>query len=140
LLKKVDPVIRRNTVYIACCVGILSMLMQAVYLLISAWNITVLLGNLLGAFAAVLNFFLMALTVQSALEKEPKDASSQMKASQSLRMIMLLVFCVIGAVAPCFDLVAVLIPLAFPGIAAKLSPLLDRKTSGNGADEDKLPE
>ena len=55
-----------ETGYIAVWVVIFSTLMQAVFLIARGWNVTVLFGNLLGAAAAVLNFFLMGLTVQSA--------------------------------------------------------------------------
>ena len=64
--KKVDGTVRKETIYIAAAVLILSMLMQAVFLIIKQWDYTVLLGNLLGGGVAVLNFFLMGLTVQKA--------------------------------------------------------------------------
>jgi hypothetical protein len=55
-LSKIDPTVRRETVYIGVWVLVFSVLMEAVFLVLNAWDITVLLGNLLGAFAAVLNF------------------------------------------------------------------------------------
>lgn len=128
LLKKVDPTVKRETCYIAGFVLALSAVMELVFALLGAWNITVLLGNLLGGFAAVLNFFLMGLTIQSALGMEEKDAKNRMKASQSMRMLMLLGFCVIGGVAPCFNLYAALIPLVFPRIAVGLRPMFDKKS------------
>ena len=69
---------------------IMSLLMQAVFLILGFWDYTVLLGNLWGVFAAVLNFFLMGITVQKALNKEKKQAQSMVKASQAGRMFMLL--------------------------------------------------
>ena len=57
--------------------------MQAVFLIIRMWDYTVILGNLLGAAVNVLNFFLMALTVQKAVEKEEKEAKQTMKLSHS---------------------------------------------------------
>ena len=70
----VDKTVRRETLFVAAWVGIFSLFMQAVFLVIGRWDYTVLLGNLLGAAAAVGNFFLMGLTVQSAVQKEEKDA------------------------------------------------------------------
>lgn len=127
MLKKVDPAIKRETCYIACFVLLLSILMQAVYLILGAWHIGVLLGNLLGAFAAILNFFLMGLGIQKALGLSEKDAKDRMKASHSLRMLMLVICCVIGAAVPVFDLIAVVVPLIFPRIAVSVRPLLDKK-------------
>ena len=44
MLKKVDPVVMKETRYIAITVLILSALMQAVFLIIGQWNYTVLLA------------------------------------------------------------------------------------------------
>ena len=73
-----------------------------------------LLGNLLGAGGAVLNFFLMGLTVQQAVNEDEKQAFSRIKLSQMLRLLMLFVVAVLGVCPPCFEMWAVLIPLFFP--------------------------
>ena len=78
LALKIDKTVRRETLFVAVYTVILSALMEAVFLLIGKWDYTVLLGNLLGAGGAVLNFFLMGLTVQSAVMKDEKDAKTQM--------------------------------------------------------------
>lgn len=120
-LNQIDPTIRRNTKYIALVVGILTVLMEAVFLVIGQWNVTVLLGGLLGAATAILNFFMMAMSVQKAVAKGEKEASGVMKASHSLRMVMLVVICAIAALLPgVFNLVATMVPLLFPSIGAKL--------------------
>ena len=126
-MKKIDSTIIKETVYIFAFTLIFSVLMQAVFLVIGKWNYTVLLGNLLGGAAAVGNFFLMGLSVQSALGKEEKDAKSTMKVSQMLRTLMLFIIAVIGRVAPCFSLLAVVIPYIFPRIAIALRPLFEKK-------------
>ena len=43
-------------------------------------------------------------------------------------MLGLFVVAVIGVVLPCFDSLAVLIPLLFPRVAIAIRPLWDRKT------------
>ncbi len=116
-MKKIDPAIKSETLYIGAWVLILSAIMQAVFLIIGKWNYTVLLGNLLTGSASVLNFFLMGLTVQGAIEKEEKEAKSTMKASQSLRNLMMFVVVVVGVVVPCFNIWASIIPVFFPRIA-----------------------
>lgn len=123
MLNQVDPTVRKETVFIAGVVLVCSAVMQLVFLLAGAWNLTVLWGNLLGGGAAVLNFFLMGLTIQKALNKEAKAASTQMKASQSLRLLMLALAATLGAVASCFNLVAVVIPLLFPRIGVSIRGL-----------------
>ncbi len=126
-MKKIDDTIKRETGYIAAWVIILSAIMQSVFLIIGKWDYTVLLGNLLSALVAVANFFLMGLSVQSAVQKEEKEAKNTMKASQSLRTLMLFVAVVLGVLLPCFSIWTAIIPLFFPRIAIVFRPLFDNK-------------
>ena len=127
-MKKIDRTVIKETVYITAWVLIFSVLTQAVFLVLGRWSYTVLLGNLLGGGAAALNFFLMGLSVQKALEKEEeKDAKQVLRLSRTLRMLFLFVVAVIGVTVPCFHYVAALIPLLFPRIAIAFRPLFDKK-------------
>ena len=128
-MSSIDPTVRRETGFIAAAVVIGSTLMQAVFLIIGKWDYTVLLGNLLGGSLAVLNFFLMGLTVQAATKKDEKAAATSVKFSQSARFFMLVIGAGVGAVAPCFNIIAVLVPLFFPRIAIAFRPLMDKKAS-----------
>lgn len=116
-MKKIDSTVLKETANVALVTLILSVLMQSVFLIAGKWNYTVLLGNLLGGVAAISNFFLMGLTVQSALGLEVKDAQNRMKLSQVLRTLILFVAAVIGYAVPVFNLLAVVIPYVFPRIA-----------------------
>ena len=71
-MKKIDDAVLKETKYISMWVLVLSVLMQSVFLIIGKWDYTVLLGNLLSGAAVILNFFMLGLTVQRALEKEEK--------------------------------------------------------------------
>ena len=125
LFNNVDPEVKRSVRYIALVVLIGSLLLQAVFLIIGQWDDTVLLGNLLGAATAILNFFIMAQTISKALSQGDKDnASKKTQLSRTLRMLMMALVCVVGATAPCFNLYAVAIPLVFPSIGAYLSGVL----------------
>ena len=128
-MKNIDPAIKKMTVYITALVLVFSALMQAVFLIIGKWDYTVLLGNLLGGGVAILNFFLMGLTVQRAVKMEEKDAKTAIKASQSLRMVMLFAAAAVGVLLPCFQTISMLIALLFPRFAIALQPLLSRKHS-----------
>lgn len=129
-MQKIDKIVKNETKYIALWVLILSVLMQAVFLVIGRWDYTVLLGNLLTGITGVLNFLLMGIAVQQALEKEEKEAKQHMKASSAMRTCALFVITVIGVIAPIFHIWAVIIPLFFPRIAIALRPLWDKKKSG----------
>lgn len=126
-MKKIDAVVIKETQYIALWTLLLSVLMQAVFLVIGKWDVTVLFGNLLSGAAAVLNFLFMGIGIQKAVEKEEKEAKNAIKLSQAYRLLFLVIVAVLGAVLPCFHLWASLIPLLFPRIAIALRPLFDKK-------------
>ncbi len=128
-MKKIDPTVKKETLYILIFSVIFSVLMQSVYLCIGKWDITVLYGNLLGVFGAVGNFFLMGLTVQKALGKEQKEIKNMMKLSQMLRMLILFAVALVGYLVPVFNLVAVVIPFIFPRVAVTLRALLIKDQS-----------
>ena len=124
-VKNVDAAVRKETGYILGWVLMLSVLMQAVFLVLGQWDITVLAGNALSGAAAVLNFFFMGLTVQKALGKEEKDARAAVKLSQTWRMLFLVVAAAVGATF--LNLWAAVIPLFFPRIAISFRPMFDKR-------------
>ena len=125
-MKRIDPTIKKETLYITAFVIIFSVLMQSVFLIIGKWDLQVLFGNILGAAAAVGNFFLMGLTVQASLEKEEKEAKNIIKLSQSARLFLLFGVALAGYLIPVFNIIAVIIPFLFPRIAVMLRPLADK--------------
>ncbi len=128
-MKKIDPTVLKETLYISAWVLILSVLTQAIFLIIGQWDYKVLLGNLLSGSVAILNFFLMGLTVQSAVTKEEKEARSAIKLSQLYRFLFVVIVVIIGIVAPCFSNWTVIIPIFFPRVALLFRPLFDKKRS-----------
>ena len=125
---KTDPTVKKETVYIAVWSVLFSLLMEAVFLVLSRWDYTVLLGNLLGLFISVGNFFLLGLTVQKAVTKDEKEAKTVMKLSQTYRNLGIVVLVGLGIILDCFNTVAVILPVFFPRIAIFLRPLFDKKT------------
>lgn len=126
-MKKIDPVVLKETKYILFWSIILSALMQAVFLVIGKWNYTVILGNVLSVFVSVLNFFLMGFAIQKALEKDEKDAKGFLTMSRSYRFLLLIIGVVVGIVCACFNTVSVIIPIFFPRIAIMFRPLFEKK-------------
>ena len=117
----------RETKYILFFTLALSIPMQAIFILLKSWDITVLLGNLLSGGFAVLNFYLMGKAVEKAVQKDEKEARAIIKKSQSLRQLMLFVVVGIGALVPIFNIWTSVIPLLFPRIAIALRPLFGNK-------------
>ncbi len=126
-MKNIDPVVKKETIYIALFSFILSVLLQAIFLIIGKWNYTILLGNILGYIAAVGNFLIMGFSVQKAIQMDEKDAKAKMKVSQSFRMLFLFIIAIIGYAAPIFNTIAVVIPFLFPRVAIALRPLFNKK-------------
>ena len=128
-MQKIDKIVWKETKYIAAWVAVLSAIMQAVFLVIAKWDVSVLLGNLLGGLAVVANFFAMALTVQRAVDKDAKDAAQMMKLSGTARFLLLFGVLLVGVLLDCFHIWALLIPLFFPRIAIAFRSLWDKKTT-----------
>ena len=99
-MKRIDPTVLRETGYIAAFTLLLSVLMEAVFLLVGAWDLTVLFGNLLGALSAVANFFFMGIGVQKALGRDADGAKRVVKLSQSTRYLLLVAVALIGYFVP----------------------------------------
>ena len=124
-MTKVDSTVRRETVYITVWVAILSIVLQAVFLVAGQWNTDVLFGNLISAAAAAANFFLMGITVQKAVNKEQKDAAQLMRFSQSGRLFLQFAAAAVGVLF--FEPIAAVLPLFFPRIAIAFRPFIGKK-------------
>ncbi len=134
-MAKVDAAVIKETKYIGGFVIILSVLMEAVFLILKRWDYKVLLGNLLSGAVAVGNFYLMGLAVQKALGKEQSEAKKIMHTSQQLRTFGMFVAIAVGVLVPCFNIVAVIVPVFFPRIAISFRPLFKDKDSKDVIDK-----
>ena len=121
---KPGEAVKKDTLYIAIFVTILSVFTQAIFLVFKKWNLDVLFGNILSGTFAVLNFFLMGISVEKAIQKEEKQARSIIKTSQTLRQFML--FLVAGIGAYFFNWITAVAPLFFPRIAITLKPFIGK--------------
>ena len=123
-----DPAVKKETGYIAVWVVLLSFLMEAVFLVIRQWDLSVLFGNLGSAVLVIGNFFLLAFVVSRAVNSgKPDEAAKRVKATAGLRLIALggLVALLIGVFKT--NVYATLIPLLFPRIGLLFRPMIDRK-------------
>lgn len=131
-INKIDKTVLKETAFIAIWMLIFSGIMQAVFLIIQKWDYTVLLGNLLSGVIGVVNFLLLGLTVQKAVNSgDEKYAKTLMKSSQAIRLVMIFGVAILGATVPCFDLWATLIPLLFPRIAIVIRQILLNRKGGD---------
>lgn len=138
---KIEKAVIRETAYVAVGTIALSFVMEAVFVLIRMWDVTVLLGNLLGAFAAILNFFLMGLGIQKIVNSGTDKPENKVRLYMTLRMFMIGAILIIGGVAPCFNLFAVVIPLFFPQAAIFAQKFFMKdKTVSEAASDDPSQE
>ncbi len=138
-MKRIDPTVIAETRYVAAFVAILSVLLQAVFLIIGKWDITVLLGNILSALVAILNFFLLGVTVTKAMTKDKKDMGAYMKLSKTYRFLMVILICGLGIYFKCFNDIAVIVPLFFPNVAIFIRGFkLKNQTTSEGGEQNAV--
>ena len=132
---KVQKVILKETWHVGLGTLILSAAMCGVFALLGRFRSAVALGALLGSFCAILNFFLLGLSLQSAMDRG-EGAPKFMKAAYNGRMLLYAAGIAVGALAPCFDVIAVIIPLFFPQLV-----ILGMRALGLSKDEtaEKMP-
>lgn len=155
-MMKIQPAVRQETLRIAVGTLILTGLMLAVFLVIGRFDVTVLLGAVLGSAAAIGNFFLLALSVQKAAETmkgvqlpsyeeaeagledgetelptpdvpELQRAKRAMQASYTGRLFLLAVIGILGLTLPCFHAVATVLPFLFPRIVITIYGITNKK-------------
>lgn len=130
---KASETVRKNTLRIALGSAVLSLLEQAVFLVIGKWDITVLCGNTLIACAGVLNFYLLGKTLDKAMTRDEKDSATMVRGSQSLRLLMMAGFLALGALLPdVFNLWSLLPPIFFNRITIFVYTFISGKKEKSG--------
>ena len=122
-MQKPNKPVINETIYIAAVTVALSIITEAVFAALGHWYTAVLFGNLLGGGTAVINFFLMGITVQAASKKEGDGVAATVRISQLLRLLLLTAAAIIGCTVGVFNAAAVLISLFFPRIGVAFRPL-----------------
>lgn len=125
--KDVQPAVKKETkrVAVMTCAGVV--LMWIAFVVFHGitpesvpFNYTVILGGLCGGIVAVLNFFLMGLTVQKVAAQSDEDtARTQMRVSYRQRLMLQILWIVAAIAAPCFQFAAGIAPLLFPSLGIK---------------------
>lgn len=127
LLENVQPAVKKETKRVVVITGAGLILMWILFMILHfimpdkvPFDYTVILGGIGGGVIAVLNFFLMGLAVQKAASATDEGtARMKLKASYSQRFMMMILWVIVAIVAPCFQFVAGIAPLLFPGTGLK---------------------
>ena len=110
-------IVIKETGIVALGVAVCLVIMYGVFAVLGSFDVHVLIGGILGAILTVLNFFFMAVSVNSAADKaadqDVKGGKRQVKLSYATRMLaiflILLAFVKSGVAHP----LASVLPLAF---------------------------
>ena len=109
-------------------------IMFGVYALLGFFSIKVLLGGIVGAVAALANFFIMAVTVSLAADKaEQQDVSGGQKLLEGAYPVRLLILALIlfaCGKSGYFDVLALVIPLVFVRPTLTVAEFFRKKGEG----------
>lgn len=125
---KIQPAVLKETGHIALGVVLGDIVMLVVFALFKQLDYTVFLGALLGSAAAVGNFLLMGLSCQRAMD-DPERAKVLVQRSYTRRMLGMVAIMVLGVLAPCFHIIAVVVPYLLPSITIYAMRLLGLQKS-----------
>lgn len=131
-----NAVVKKEIKYIAAGTVVLSAVVQLVWSLFFDYDMSVFLGGLWGGTFAIVNFILMALTVQKATSEDSEMmARKRMQSSYSLRMSLTIFITILAVIIPAINWIMSAISLFFPRITILVMPLFRadlRKKGGNG--------
>ena len=127
--QKPQETVLRETKRIAA--GVFSMLaiMLIVYAAMGRFSLAVVLGGLIGALYAVLNFLLLGMTVQKVADMREENeelARMQMKSSYNMRMVIMILLIVVAFALPFVDGLACMIPMLFPRLTIFVLQLTEK--------------
>ena len=116
----------KETLKIAAGSLILAGIMYAVFAITGHFSASVVSGGLLGVFAAVLNFALLALTLELSLGKGAARAQGIMGVSYVVRLFIIGAVVVFAIKSPHMNYIAAVIPLVFPRVVIMILNLLHK--------------
>jgi tetrahydromethanopterin S-methyltransferase subunit C len=127
---KIEQAVKTETKHISIGVAGMTIVLLLVFLVLGRFDYTVLLGALLGAGFAVLNFFLMAMAVQRSVNLgDPAKAKKITQGSYTKRLLLLAAVLIVGIKVPYFNWITTIVPLFFPRITIFIMtlPIFQRK-------------
>lgn len=107
----------RETAFVAIGEAVCVALMFGVYALLAKFDVSVLLGGLIGWLVATGNFFALAVIATLASEKaaagDPATGQKLMKSSYPIRLLVMAGVLILCAKSGFFDVIALVVPLLF---------------------------
>ena len=141
MFSNVQPAVKKETGNVAIYTVTGTIIVLIVYFVFSkvdpehaTFDYTVIIGALGGVIIAVLNFFLMGMTVQKVAATEDEDRAKKiMKSSYSRRFLLQIGWVIIALAVPAINWITGIIPLFFPSFGIKIKGIIsNKKYSKNG--------
>ena len=142
-MRKLDPTVRKETLYAVVWILALSLLMEGIVLIAGQWSVSVLVGNLAGAAAAAGNYLLLGITVARAAAGPADKVALRVRSSMTMRMLGQAAVCALAVWLLHANVYTTILPLLFPRIGITFRPTVDRlrgvtdeaeSESGEGSD------
>ena len=132
---KLQPASQKELAYVAKGTALCTAALLAVFAVLGAAGLVpfgwqTALGAVCGCAVAVLNFYLLCLTVQSAAGmQDVKALKAKVQASYNGRLLMQGLWVLAAVLAPCFQPVASVLPLLFPNLLIYVRQAAGKKKS-----------
>lgn len=131
-----DPVVKKETAYIAAGTAAISALVQIVWAVFFEYDISVFLGALWGGVFAVWNFFMLGVTVNKAAhDGDQMLAKRRIHASYSLRLALTALMVVVAVILPRINWIMAVMSLFFPRLTILVEPLFRKELRKKGGNE-----
>ena len=131
-----DPVVKKETAYIAAGTAAISTLVQIVWAVFFEYDISVFLGALWGGVFAVWNFFMLGVTVNKAAHDGDQTlARRRIHTSYSLRLALTALMVVIAVILPRINWIMAVMSLFFPRLTILVEPLFRKELRKKGGNE-----
>jgi|GEM_PF-457968 len=125
---KLDPAVKKESLFIALTTLAGGAVVQLVFLLIGRWNLSVLLGGVIGWAAAAANFFFMSVTVQRAVASGDEARAKQMMSlSYTVRTLGLLGVVALSLIVDAIHWIPVVAAVFLPRAAILVRQLTQKK-------------
>lgn len=122
---KIAPAVKKETCHIAIGTLLGIAIMLIVFALLHKFTLGVFISAIIGGAVAVLNFFVLGLTVQKIASGDSEERGRKwMQFSYNMRMLVMVIWLIVAMAVPFFNWVAGLIPLLLPRLTIAVMQLL----------------
>ncbi len=114
-MSKIAPAVKKETTHIALGTSIGVVIMLIVFAVLHRFNAGVLVSALIGGALAVINFFMLGITVQKISDGQSEERGRKwMQFSYNMRMLVMVVWLIIAITVPFLNWVAAAVPMLMP--------------------------